>query len=187
MGLDWPWNLKFPCSWFSPTIQIPSWPLTTFMRLGISGHQNISPDVIAYVRPFLTRLIGERKTNLVGVSSLAAGADQLFATLILELSGSLHAIIPCHGYEKTFSERESLAQFKLLLDKAQKIETLDYAEPSEDAFLQAGHSVVDNSDLLVAVWDGEPAEGKGGTADVVEYARSHGVEVTVVWPPGVTR
>lgn len=157
------------------------------MRLGISGHQNLSPEVIAYVKPILIRLINERKNNLIGVSSLAAGADQLFAAVILEQGGSLHAIIPCRGYERTFSKKGSLDHFKLLLRKAHRIETLDHPKPSEEAFLNAGHSVVDNSDLLIAVWDGEPAVGKGGTADVVDYARSCGTEVKVIWPPGVIR
>lgn len=157
------------------------------MRLGISGHQNISVEVTAYVSPILIRLIDERKSNLVGVTSLAAGADQLFATLILKQGGSLHAIIPCRGYERTFSEPASLDRFKLLLTKAQRVETLDYSGPSEEAFLNAGRLVVDNSDLLVAVWDGEPAAGKGGTGDVVEYARSRDLEVIVVWPSGSDR
>jgi hypothetical protein len=157
------------------------------MRLAISGHQDISSEVVAYVRPILIRLINEQESNVVGVSSLAAGADQLFAALILEQGGSLHAIVPCRGYERTFSEPDGLEQFNALLAGAQKIETLDYPEPSEEAFLDAGHRVVDNSDLLIAVWDGRPAAGKGGTADIVDYARRRGIEVRVVWPPGATR
>jgi len=34
--------------------------------------------------------------------------------------------------------------------------------------------VVDLADLLIAVWDGKPARGPGGTADVVAYAASAG-------------
>jgi hypothetical protein len=157
------------------------------MRLGISGHQDISPEVAAYVRPILIRLINDQNGIIVGVSSLAAGADQLFATVILEQGGSLHAIIPGRAYEHTFSEPDSLNHFKALLARAQKIETLDYPKPSEEAFLDAGHRVVDNSDLLIAVWDGLPAVGKGGTADVVKYAHDNNRPVRVVWPPGVSR
>jgi hypothetical protein len=157
------------------------------MRLGISGHQDIAPEVVAYVRPILIRLINEQEGYVVGVSSLAAGADQLFATLILEQGGSVHAIIPCREYERTFSDQDRLNHFKSLLARAREIETLAYAEPSEEAFLEAGHRVVDNAELLIAVWDGQPAAGKGGTADIVDYARRRSVEVRVVWPPGATR
>lgn len=40
---------------------------------------------------------------------------------------------------------------------------------------------------LIAVWDGQPAAGFGGTADVVAYARNHDIVVTVVWPDGAER
>ena len=42
--------------------------------------------------------------------------------------------------------------------------------------------VADRCDLLIAVWDGQPAQGLGGTGDVVRYAREIGREVLVVWP-----
>ena len=41
--------------------------------------------------------------------------------------------------------------------------------------------------MLVAVWDGQPARGLGGTADVVAYARQRGVPMEVIWPQGATR
>jgi hypothetical protein len=47
--------------------------------------------------------------------------------------------------------------------------------------------VVEASELLVAVWDGEPARGLGGTADVVAYAREGAIPVEVIWPEGATR
>jgi hypothetical protein len=157
------------------------------MRLGISGHQDISPEIVSYVKPILTRLVNDQKDPVVGVSSLAAGADQLFGSVVLETDGSLHAIIPCDGYERTFTDAQALNQFRSLLARAETIETLPYPEPSEEAFLEAGRRVVDNSDLLIAVWDGKPAAGKGGTADVVEYAHDKNRQVRVVWPPGVSR
>ena len=40
-----------------------------------------------------------------------------------------------------------------------------------EGFLEAGKYVVDACDLLFAVWDGETAEGRGGTGDVVAYAQ----------------
>ncbi|GGV03562.1 hypothetical protein GCM10010211_83480 [Streptomyces albospinus] len=42
-------------------------------------------------------------------------------------------------------------------------------------------------DQLLAVWDGKPASGYGGTADVVDYARRTGTPVRVLWPAGATR
>jgi len=43
------------------------------------------------------------------------------------------------------------------------------------------------ADELLAAWDGKPARGYGGTADVVDAARDQGIPVTVVWPTGAMR
>jgi hypothetical protein len=43
------------------------------------------------------------------------------------------------------------------------------------------------ADELFAVWDGLPARGYAGTADVVAHARQHGIKVCVLWPPGSRR
>ena len=53
--------------------------------------------------------------------------------------------------------------------------------------MDAGKVVVDRSSVVLAVWDGQPSRGLGGTADVVAYARQRGVTVTVVWPEGASR
>jgi hypothetical protein len=37
--------------------------------------------------------------------------------------------------------------------------------------LAAGHWIVDQSDMVILVWNGYPAGGKGGTADIANYAR----------------
>ena len=74
-----------------------------------------------------------------------------------------------------------------MLKAAHAVTRLDYAEPSEEAFLAAGTSVVDNCEALIAVWDGKPARGLGGTADIVRYARDSGKAVRIVWPDGIDR
>ena len=86
-----------------------------------------------------------------------------------------------------YRQRNHLGQFRSLLERADTVEKLTYHEPSEDAFLAAGRRVVENSDLFLAVWDGQPAKGKGGTADIVEYARNRGSKVEVIWPSGMKR
>ena len=53
--------------------------------------------------------------------------------------------------------------------------------------MAASNLMVDEADELYAVWDGKPARGYGGTADVVAYARGRGTPVRVVWPDGAER
>jgi hypothetical protein len=121
-----------------------------------------------------------------GVSALAVGADQLFAGSVLRHGGRLHVIVPSHGYETTFRgpDRDRYLEF---LANAHEVETLEYPEPSEDAFLAAGIRVVDLSDLLLAVWDGQRAQGRGGTGDVVSYATKLGRKIEIIWPEGLAR
>jgi hypothetical protein len=156
------------------------------MKIGVTGHQNIPQQIIPYVTGGILNVVSKVK-NLIGFSSLAAGADQIFASIVLEQGGHLHVIVPCEGYETTFSKREDLDRYKSLLSKADIVDTLNYSEPSEDAYLTAGHRIVDSIDLLIAVWDRKPAKGKGGTGDIVQYGRHRGIDVKVIWPSGVDR
>jgi hypothetical protein len=126
------------------------------------------------------------EADLLGLSSLAEGADQLFARAVLALGGSIEAVIPSAGYEATFSG-PALVGYRRLLKEAVRVHKQAFGEPGEDAFFSAGKYIVDNSDRLIAIWDGEAAVGLGGTGDVVQYARKRGVDVTVIWPPGAVR
>lgn len=156
--------------------------MTTY---GITGHQQAPQPVWDLLRARLPEILG--CPPFVGVSSLAAGADQKFAESVLSLSGTLHVVLPSHAYESSFERASDRHQFRELLSRASSIETLDFNQPSQDAYLSAGQRVVDLCDSLVAVWDGLPAQGRGGTADIVAYARSTGKPVNVVWPSGVQR
>ncbi len=110
----------------------------------------------------------------VGISSLAAGADQLFASVIVECKIPLEVIIPCERYEEAFKDTTALTNYKVLLRAATAKRLLGFAAPSEEAFLQAGRLIVDSSDAMVLVWDGKPAAGRGGTGDIAAYASARG-------------
>jgi hypothetical protein len=119
-------------------------------------------------------------------TSLAAGADQLVARAVLHEGGSIHAIVPSANYEATL-DGDDLIAYNELLGEADQVTQLDFREPSEEAYWAAGKEIVDRSDLLIAIWDGKPARGLGGTGDVVNYARSRGKSVHVIWPSGAVR
>lgn len=155
--------------------------------LGATGHQKIAPDARKFIVDAVRDILRRAESPLSAVTSLAAGADQLVATELLRTGGQLHIIVPSRNYERTFASKAGLASFRSLLEAAHSVTRLDYAEPSEEAFLAAGKAVVDNCEMLIAVWDGKPARGSGGTADVVRYARDTGKAVNVVWPDGIGR
>ncbi|MGM9471320.1 hypothetical protein ACS5PJ_04895 [Pseudarthrobacter sp. YS3] len=154
--------------------------------VGITGHQSI-PDVARqYILDGVREILSMQPTPLVGLSSLAAGADQLFAYEVLAAGGDLHAVIPSKHYEETFSEVDRSCYFKLR-NRATEIKILDYEAPSEEAFDAAGRTITERCDIMIAIWDGKAARGQGGTGDAVEHARSNGKPVHIIWPAGVTR
>jgi len=156
------------------------------IAVGISGHQKMPEVASAFARQSLAQLL-PRGQGLLGYSSLAKGADQIFAEYVLGLGAQLHVVLPCADYESTFGPTQDRARYRFLLGKAVAVDTLGFARPSEEAFFAAGRAIVDACDWLIAVWDGRPAQGPGGTADIVAYAEHLGRRVEVVWPPGVSR
>ena len=156
------------------------------MRFGVTGHRVLPPSVVDCAVDHWRRVL-PAGGHLRGVSNLADGADQLFATHVLAAGGTLEAVLPCEGYAGSLIADDSRARFENLRRAAVRVVTLPYPEPSEQAFLAAGQALVDRCDHLFAVWDGRPARGVGGTADVVAYARSRGRAVTVLWVEGVLR
>ncbi|WP_319452832.1 MULTISPECIES: hypothetical protein [unclassified Mycobacterium] len=154
-------------------------------RIGITGHQALPASAVPTIESVFRSILDAEATGTV-ISCLAAGADQLLATLAVAHGFGLEAVVPCRDYESSFAP-EQLPSYRTLLDTAESVLTLGFPEPSEDAYLAAGQEIVERCDVLAAVWDGLPAKGKGGTGDVVEFARACGRPVRVIWPAGVSR
>lgn len=142
------------------------------MILGVTGHQNLGEaDELAWVTTALREAIFGHAIEF-GLTSLAAGTDQLFAEQCLAAKVAYHAIIPCEGYDACFADEASRTNFRILFGQAQRIYVLPFPSPTETAFFAAGKWIAANCDLLVAVWNGLAARGLGGTGDVVNYATS---------------
>lgn len=157
------------------------------MTLGVTGHQNIPRGIESEIRARVSKILRTLPPPLHVVCSLAAGADQLVAGQALELGGHLDVVVPSKGYERTFRTSDSRTTYETLLARASTRTTLPFPEPTEAAFWAAGQMVVQRSDRLLAIWDGKPARGLGGTADVVGYARARGVPIDIVWPRGASQ
>lgn len=157
-------------------------------RIGCTGHQILSAATRRDVaKAVAAEIAGAEGENLLGLTCLAEGADQVFAFATLAAGGQLHVVVPSRNYESSFQSNQARAAYDSLLTLAVSRSELDFSSPGEDAYMAAGREVADQSDILLAVWDGKPAGGKGGTADVVAYAQQRGVEVHIIWPLGATR
>jgi hypothetical protein len=114
------------------------------------------------------------------VSALADGADQIGAELALELGWELNAVLPFERgyYRTTLVDDAARNQFDKLLKRAGRVLELPGSHDAEtEGYAMAGRATVAQCDLLIAVWDGEKARGRGGTAEVVALAIAHGTPI----------
>jgi hypothetical protein len=125
--------------------------------------------------------------ELVGISCLTQGSDQIFARIVLECEGAVEVILPAADYRERKVEPDNLAEFDDLMSCARAVRTLPYEKSNRDAYMAASEEMLGSVDSLIAVWDGNPSGGYSGTADIVAAARERGIPVTVVWPDGARR
>ena len=128
----------------------------------------------------LRQLLSDVTPPLIGLTSLAAGADQLFAEVVLERGGTLEVVLPFAQYEEMLSPPDS--QRFATLHRQSSVEHLLEQDPIDDdarlaAFIEAGKRVVDLSDRLFAVLEGRE---RSVTDKVVAYARELGRPVTIL-------
>lgn len=159
-------------------------------RIGVTGHRCLgAPEAlvpaIQEAVQLLKSLLPESPGSdvaLVAVSSLAEGADRLVARELLAEPGSrLEVILPMArlDYLRDFRNAESGREFRRLLRLASQVRQAPGNTTREEAYEWAGRQVVDRCDALIAVWDGESSRGRGGTAEIVQYARD--CEVPLAW------
>jgi hypothetical protein len=67
-----------------------------------------------------------------------------------------------------------------LFARAAAVHRLPFTESTPESHMAASKLMVDQADEPYAVWD-------GGTADVVAYAREHGIPLRVIWPDSAHR
>lgn len=153
--------------------------------VGVTGHRRLAdPDAVAgQVDRVLDALAPtEGGHRIRAVSSLAEGADRIVAARVLARPrAGLTAILPLPAPDYRRDFPDSVDEFDSLLSRADTVSVVEPPRPERtEAYLAAGRAVADASDVLIAVWDGAPAAGRGGTAEIVRYARDRGIRVQVV-------
>lgn len=156
------------------------------MRIGITGHRGLSEETTRLITERLHQVLNEFDGDLVGVSLLADGPDSIFAEEVLRHGGQLHVVVPASRYRDELPA-EHHATYDRLLAQAADVQRLDYTDSTEEAHMAGSQAMLANIDLLLAIWDGQPARGYGGTADVVHAAYERDIPVRVLWPEGATR
>ena len=142
----------------------------------VTGHRDIPLEQVDRIRELLRREIftamEEGYTHFI--SGFARGADLLFADIVAELEEvcfiTLEAAIPYPGRMKT---PDKTFQRLIRCCDTVKIHSGSY---SKDCYMRRNRYMVDQSQRVIAVYDGRPT---GGTAATVRYAK--GKDVRVVW------
>nr|WP_165845432.1 hypothetical protein [Streptacidiphilus pinicola] len=159
------------------------------VTLAVTGHRDLTDQTAELVRAELRKLIAARAVEgpLVGLSCLAAGADTIFAEELVEAGGELVVVFPARGYRHERVHTERAPTFERLVRAAVEVHELQFSEVSQEAYQAANEVLLARADVVVAVWDGRPPAGPGGTGELVQRSRDAGVEVVRVWPEGAAR
>ena len=160
---------------------------TAPLVIGVTGHRNIGArtrKLAALVRAECARLRKDhRGRQFTILSPLAEGADRLVARIAMDvLDARLVVPLPLplddpDGYEKDFPA--SVKEFRRLLAKAGDVvpgplrsrdgRWRGYTEVRNRQYAWVGAYVAERAEVLFAIWDGKPARGTGGTAQIVRW------------------
>ncbi|MEU5382391.1 hypothetical protein [Kitasatospora cineracea] len=156
--------------------------------IAVTGHLDLAPDTARAVRAALDAFLAPYPAGeLTGVSCLAPGADTLFADAVLARGARLVAVLPGPSAPGPHAGAAERADFDRLRAAAHRVLVLPAARLDPAAYVAANDRLLLLADRVVAVWDGGPGNGRGGTADMVAAARAAGLPVDVLWPPGSAR
>ena len=144
----------------------------------VTGHRDIPPDRIPEVLGALERevSIAVREGYTRFISGFAEGADLLFAEAAVLWTGSrpeysLVAALPYRGRLECCDPA-----FRRLLRRCDEVHVLS-ERCSRECFLARDRWMVNESGLVIGVWDGRRS---GGTAYTLRYAKSLGRQVRII-------
>jgi len=180
-------------------------PIPFCLTIGVTGHRKL--EKVEVLRKSVKKAINSILENFPAsvntsffpsvLTPLAEGADRLVAEEVLKYDNAeLKVILPLctQEYLEDFSSGESKKEFEVLLSQADYKLTLNteplrenfpngfFAEAKKQAYEDVGRYIVNHSDVLIAIWDELPSQGKGGTANIVQYAKSKGCPIFIINP-----
>jgi hypothetical protein len=159
---------------------VPATALPSVRIVGFTGHRVVKhPEAVAeLIRKELPSL-RPKGEELIAMSSIAIGADTIFVQEALRAGLKWVAMLPMSReiFRQDFTPEE-WAVAEQLLAQAAEIRTI-HGHERPQGYVDCGKATVDESDIIMSLWDGLPARGAGGTAEIVAYARSVGREIVL--------
>lgn len=156
------------------------------IRIGVTGHRILAElDKIEAGVEKALRWIQQTFPDqpMTVISALAEGADRIVARMALDQANS-KLIVPLplskSDYINDFESPDSRDEFLSLLDRAQEVIEMEPVATRDEAYEVVGDYVLRHSDVLVTIWDGQDAQGRGGTGAIVRRARANGLPIAWV-------
>ncbi|MEO0500871.1 MAG: hypothetical protein AAF205_09995 [Pseudomonadota bacterium] len=173
------------------------------LNIGITGHragklpaelrdaaQDRLNEVFAAIAHAARQFETKQSTNIRdGVCSLtlhtplATGADQMAANAARAVDMSVRAVLPFdpETYAHDFEPGQERDQYSDQLSLADAVFALDgRREHGPEPYVSVGEAIASKADILIALWDGQPAKGRGGTGQIVEIALGRGIPVICI-------
>jgi class 3 adenylate cyclase/tetratricopeptide (TPR) repeat protein len=134
----------------------------------------------------------------IGYSSAASGSDILFLESVLERGGEIHIVLP---FEQESFRKISASnvthkgwgeRFDRVVEQAASVTCANpYEHAGSEAVLEYGNQlllglatlkakILDTDVIPIAVWNGLPGDGPGGTASCIDIWRGSGHKVEIV-------
>lgn len=153
------------------------------IKIGITGHRFLAEleKINAAVEEALQHIEAHfPNQSLAVLSQLAEGADRLAAHHVLQRENAkLIAVLPFEqaDYETDFETAESKAEFREMLSQADEIIVMPETATRNEDYEVAGKYVLENCKVLLTIWDGQGAQGQGGTGEIVALARERNLPI----------
>jgi hypothetical protein len=122
------------------------------------------------------------------ITALADGADTILGQQAVARNWQLDIVLPFtrQTYATDFTTSETRGDYENLLEAAHSSFELDEERGDQEreagAYERAGRIVLDQAEILIAVWDCSPVRGRGGAAQIVAEAVLRGIPVIHIDP-----
>jgi hypothetical protein len=174
------------------------------LAIGVTGHRNLdaenaNSDISAALEALFVNLrralsiaaekeaffFSKAQPALRTVSMAAEGADLLCTQAARAAGSAIVCVLPFtfEEYQRDFSSPITVAAARSIVESA----NVQFVLPGDRdegprAYERANEIILANVDLVIAVWNGDWAAGRAGTAEVVQSAISRRIPVIVITP-----
>ncbi|MGW5698590.1 hypothetical protein ACWEWX_49790 [Streptomyces asiaticus] len=153
--------------------------------IAVVGHPDLSTSTLVLVEEELrARLVGFARAGGAGLVRAGKGLPTAFGRAARKAGLALVTVLPSrNGVPTQLAELDRRAAGELLL-LSEQVRLVEYDPGDRGSCVTADENLLRHCARVLAVWDGSPSNGRDVTAHPVAYARSHGVDVEVIWPRG---